>query len=194
VDMRAGARHERAVQTKGICARVSLALSLSLSLSPSIFLPFSLFPSRLPPTFSLLPSPSNPAAFLPRSAFPFALSFSRSRSFSPSARTHARTPHPHIRTRARSYAWRASVCARVRACVRACDLARSRGAVVIFLRSSLGRAHKSRGKERGHDIFQDGIFNALARSVTPGERGPAIGRPRRRSATNCQSLIGRAGP
>jgi len=36
----------------------------------------------------------------------------------------------------------------------------------------LGRAHESKGKERGHDIFQDGIFNALVRSVTPGKSGP----------------------
>lgn len=36
----------------------------------------------------------------------------------------------------------------------------------------LGHTHKSKEKERGHGIFQDGIFNALARSVTPGEPGP----------------------
>lgn len=50
VDMRAEARHERAVQTKGICARVCLFLSRSRS--P---------PSRSPLTFSLPPSRSNPA-------------------------------------------------------------------------------------------------------------------------------------
>ena len=34
----------------------------------------------------------------------------------------------------------------------------------------------------------------MARSVTPGSRGPAIGRSARRPATNSRPLIGRAGP
>lgn len=156
MDMRAEARHERAVQTKGICARVCLFLSRSRS--P---------PSRSPLTFSLPPSRSNPARPSSPACFLF-LFLSRPLFFS--FRVHTDT--------------RRRVCGRARALTR-----RHRLPPLL----SRTRAQK-RGKERGYDIFQDGIFNALARSVTPGEWGPAIGRPRRRSATNSRSLIGRAGP
>lgn len=160
MDMRAEARHERAVQTKGICARVSLSLSRALSLSLSSV---SLASDFLPSSVALQPR----APFLPRL---FPLSFSLTFALFLFSRTHR---HPAARTRARALTRR-----------------RRRRLPPLLSRT---RAQK-RGKERGHDIFQDGIFNALARSVTPGEWGPAIGRPRRRSATNSRSLIGRAGP
>lgn len=162
--MRAETRHERAVQTKGICARVSLSPSLSLSRSLASL---RLARLRLSPFLRRAPTPRALPPPLVSSFF-----FSRVRSFSLFAYTHGRPA--------------ACTWGRARALTR-----RHRRRLPPLL--SRTRAQK-RGKERGHDIFQDGIFNALARSVTSGEWGPAIGRPRRRSATNSRSLIGRAGP
>lgn len=118
--------------------------------------------SRFSPLVRLRLSP-----FLRRSTTPRpSLSRSHSRSLllflarfflSPYTRMHIRT-HVHA-----IYA----ACSRVRA-----HAAPSSSSSSSSSSAPLGHTHKSKGKERGHGIFQDGIFNALARSVTPGEPGP----------------------
>jgi len=141
VDMRAEARHERAVQTKGYAsARACFSRS---RFSPLIHLRLSPFLCR---------------STTPRSSLP--------RSHSHSLLFLVRFFLSRVYTRARTNA-----CTRNMRDV----FARASGRTAPSSSSSsapLGRAHKSEGKERGHGIFQDGIFNALARSVTPGKPGP----------------------